>query len=169
MISPSPCARLLHLDISNCVNPSMWLDNVCYSVSTKTIIIQNYTNSKSNDEINMEKDIICIYVINHSAYVRNIDQRIMCLHMNTQLHVLVPYQNSFLRVHKGCRNTSRRLWNDMLIVASCLKYNSYVPVPTHTLYLHLKLTFRQYPAIHTNYMISYCTTLQYDNNISHGS
>ena len=31
--------------------------------------------------------------------------------------------------------------------------------------LKLKLTFRQYPAIHTNYIISHCTTLQYDHNI----
>ena len=29
---------------------------------------------------------------------------------------------------------------------------------------HLKLTFRQYPAIHTNYIISRCTTLQYNHN-----
>ena len=27
----------------------------------------------------------------------------------------------------------------------------------------LKLTFWQYPAIHTNYIISQCTTLQYNN------
>ena len=29
----------------------------------------------------------------------------------------------------------------------------------------LKLTVRKYPAIHTNYIISHCTTLQYNNNI----
>ena len=28
----------------------------------------------------------------------------------------------------------------------------------------LKLTFMQYPAIHTNYIISHCTTLQYNHN-----
>ena len=28
----------------------------------------------------------------------------------------------------------------------------------------LKLTFRQYPAIHTNYILSHCTTLQYNHN-----
>ena len=32
------------------------------------------------------------------------------------------------------------------------------------LILSLKLTFRQYPAIHTNYIISHCTTLQYRPN-----
>ena len=26
----------------------------------------------------------------------------------------------------------------------------------------LKLTFRKYPAIHTNYIISHCTTLKYN-------
>ena len=31
----------------------------------------------------------------------------------------------------------------------------------------VKLTFRQYPAIHTNYIISYCTTIQYNHNIWH--
>ena len=31
--------------------------------------------------------------------------------------------------------------------------------------LSLKLTFRKYPAIHTNYIISHCTTLQYNHNI----
>ena len=31
--------------------------------------------------------------------------------------------------------------------------------------LHLKLTFRKYPAIHTNYIIFLCTTLQYNDNI----
>ena len=30
---------------------------------------------------------------------------------------------------------------------------------------NLKLTFMQYPAIHTNYIISHCTTLQYNHNI----
>ena len=29
----------------------------------------------------------------------------------------------------------------------------------------LKLTFRQYPTMHTNYIISHCTTLQYNHNI----
>ena len=29
----------------------------------------------------------------------------------------------------------------------------------------LKLTFRNYPAIHTNYIISNCNTLQYNHNI----
>ena len=29
----------------------------------------------------------------------------------------------------------------------------------------LKLTFRKYPAIHTNYIISHCTTLEYNHNI----
>ena len=29
----------------------------------------------------------------------------------------------------------------------------------------LKLTFRRYPAIRTNYIISHCTTLQYNHNI----
>ena len=29
----------------------------------------------------------------------------------------------------------------------------------------LKLTFRNYPAIHTNYIISHCTNLQYNHNI----
>ena len=33
--------------------------------------------------------------------------------------------------------------------------------------LTLKLTFRQYPAIHTNYIISHCITLQYNHNICH--
>ena len=28
----------------------------------------------------------------------------------------------------------------------------------------LKLTFRQYPAIHSNYILSNCTTLQYNHN-----
>ena len=28
----------------------------------------------------------------------------------------------------------------------------------------LKLTFRKYPAIHTNYIISHCITLQYNHN-----
>ena len=28
-----------------------------------------------------------------------------------------------------------------------------------------KLTFRKYPSIHTNYIISHCTTLQYNHNI----
>ena len=32
----------------------------------------------------------------------------------------------------------------------------------------LTLTFRQYPAIHTNYIISHCTTLQYNHNILDG-
>ena len=31
----------------------------------------------------------------------------------------------------------------------------------------LKLTFWQYPAIHTNYIISHCTTLQYNHNTWH--
>ena len=30
---------------------------------------------------------------------------------------------------------------------------------------HLKLTFRKYPAIRTNYIISHSTTLQYNHNI----
>ena len=30
--------------------------------------------------------------------------------------------------------------------------------------VRLKLTFTQYPAIHTNYIISHCTTLQYNHN-----
>ena len=29
----------------------------------------------------------------------------------------------------------------------------------------LKITFRKYPAIHTTYIISHCTTLQYNHNI----
>ena len=33
----------------------------------------------------------------------------------------------------------------------------------------LELTFTQYPAIHTNYIISHCTTLQYNHNIWHGT
>ena len=33
----------------------------------------------------------------------------------------------------------------------------------------LKLTFRQYPAIHTNYIISHCTTLQYNHNSWQGT
>ena len=28
----------------------------------------------------------------------------------------------------------------------------------------LKITFMQYPAVHTNYIISHCTTLQYNHN-----
>ena len=28
----------------------------------------------------------------------------------------------------------------------------------------LKVTFMQYPAVHTNYIISHCTTLQYNHN-----
>ena len=34
--------------------------------------------------------------------------------------------------------------------------------------LYLKLTFGKYPAIHTNYIISHSTTLQYSHNIWHG-
>ena len=30
---------------------------------------------------------------------------------------------------------------------------------------YLKLTFWQYPAMHTNYIISHCSTLQYNHNI----
>ena len=33
----------------------------------------------------------------------------------------------------------------------------------------LKLKFRKYPAIHTNYIISHSTTLQYNHNIWHGT
>ena len=33
----------------------------------------------------------------------------------------------------------------------------------------LKLKFSQYPSIHTNYIISHCTTLQYIHNIWHGT
>ena len=36
--------------------------------------------------------------------------------------------------------------------------------PQRLVYL-LKLTFRKYPAIHTNYIISHCTTLQNNHNI----
>ena len=32
-------------------------------------------------------------------------------------------------------------------------------------YQGVKLAFWQYPAIHTNYIISHCTTLQYNHNI----
>ena len=35
--------------------------------------------------------------------------------------------------------------------------------------LKLTLIFMQYPAIHTNYIISHCTTLQYNHNIWHGT
>ena len=34
---------------------------------------------------------------------------------------------------------------------------------------NLKLKFRKYPAIHTNYIISHSTTLQYNHNIWHGT
>ena len=33
----------------------------------------------------------------------------------------------------------------------------------------LKLKFRKYPSIHTNYIISHCTSLQYNHNIWHGT
>ena len=33
----------------------------------------------------------------------------------------------------------------------------------------LKVKFRQYPSIHTNYIISHCTTLQYNHNTWHGT
>ena len=33
----------------------------------------------------------------------------------------------------------------------------------------LKLNFRKYPAIHTNYIIPHSTTLQYNHNIWHGT
>ena len=33
----------------------------------------------------------------------------------------------------------------------------------------IKLTFMQYPAIHTNYIISHCSILQYNHNIWHGT
>ena len=32
---------------------------------------------------------------------------------------------------------------------------------------NLKVTFRKYPAIHTNYIIPHCTTLQFNHNILH--
>ena len=34
---------------------------------------------------------------------------------------------------------------------------------------YLKLNFSQYPSIHTNYIISHCTTLWYNHNIWHGT
>ena len=34
---------------------------------------------------------------------------------------------------------------------------------------NLKLKFRQYPAMQTNRMLYHCNTLQYNNNIWHGS
>ena len=36
-------------------------------------------------------------------------------------------------------------------------------------YYYLKITFRQYPAIPTNYIISHCTTLQYSHSVWYGT
>ena len=50
-------------------------------------------------------------------------------------------------------------------------HNIIISMPINTNHpknsVSLKLTFWQYPAIHTNYIISHCTTLQYNHNIWH--
>ena len=53
----------------------------------------------------------------------------------------------------------------MLIISNTAVEVMKVKLSLELLPLSLKLTFRQYPAMHTNYIISHCTTLQYNHSI----
>ena len=93
--------------------------------------------------------MICEIIVTHTAWVF-VWHRILD---SVYLGCMVAVSDYYIQSEK----VYGYIMSDMVMISE--------KVPQVHDILLLKLTFRQYPVIHTNYIISHCTTLQRDHNI----